>query len=62
MNLCEKLGGIGCIIHMGTRKTKKININVDQCIKNYIKSLTTVFKKINVDFCWDIYFFIEYFF
>ena len=45
MNLCEKLGGIGCIIHMGTRKTKKININVDQCIKNYIKSLITVFKK-----------------
>ena len=45
MDLCEKLGGIGCIIHMGTRKTKKININVDQCIKNYIKSLIIVFKK-----------------
>ena len=42
MNLCHKLGGIGCVVHMGTFKTKKINITSDQCMTNYVNSLIAV--------------------
>jgi apurinic endonuclease APN1 len=45
MNLCHKLGGIGCVVHMGTFKTKRINITYDQCMTNYVNSLIAVLDK-----------------
>jgi apurinic endonuclease APN1 len=45
MNLCNKLGGFGVVIHMGTHKTKKINITYEQCSKNFIDSLILVLDK-----------------
>jgi apurinic endonuclease APN1 len=45
MNMCNKLGGCGVVIHMGTHKTPKINISYDECIKNFIDSLTIVLNK-----------------
>lgn len=45
MNLCNKLGGFGVVIHMGTHKTKKINISYDECTKNFINSLILVLDK-----------------
>jgi DNA polymerase beta len=45
MNMCYKLGGIGCVIHMGTHKTLKINISYDECINNFISTLIIVLDK-----------------
>ena len=45
MNLCNKLGGFGVVVHMGTHKTKKINISYEQCTKNFIDSLILVLDK-----------------
>jgi apurinic endonuclease APN1 len=42
VNLCKKLGGLGVIIHMGTHKTKKINITYDECLNNFINSIKIV--------------------
>ena len=44
MNICKKLGALGCVLHMGSFKTKKLNITPDQCIENYINSLISVLK------------------
>lgn len=45
MNMCYKLGGIGCVIHMGTHKTPKINISYDECVNNFINTLIIVLNK-----------------
>ena len=45
MNLCQKIGGIGCVIHMGRNKTPKINITPDQCITNFVNSLIEVLNQ-----------------
>ena len=45
INLCNKIGGIGVIIHMGTHKTTKINISYDECINNFINSIKIVLDK-----------------
>jgi DNA polymerase/3'-5' exonuclease PolX len=45
MNICNKLGGLGVVIHMGTHKTKKINISYDDCTKNFINSLILVLNQ-----------------
>jgi len=42
MNLCNKLGGLGVVVHMGTYKTKKLDITYDECTKNFIDSLILV--------------------
>jgi DNA polymerase beta len=42
MNLCYKIGGEGVVLHLGTHKTKKINISYNSCIKNFIDSLIIV--------------------
>lgn len=42
MNLCEKIGGIGVVLHLGSYKTDKINISYEESIKNFIKSLIIV--------------------
>jgi apurinic endonuclease APN1 len=44
MNICKKLGALGCVLHMGSFKTKKLNITPEKCIENYINSLITVLK------------------
>jgi len=45
MNLCQKIGGIGCVIHMGRNKTPKINITPEQCITNFVNSLIEVLNQ-----------------
>jgi len=42
MNLCEKIGGIGCILHLGTYKTKKFDFNAETGKNNFINSMITV--------------------
>ena len=42
MNVCNQIGGIGCVIHMGTHKTPKIDISVEECMTNFINSLKMV--------------------
>jgi deoxyribonuclease-4 len=41
----NKLGAFGCVIHMGSYKTQKINISSDECMKNFIKSLIIVLER-----------------
>jgi apurinic endonuclease APN1 len=53
INLCKQLGGIGCVLHMGTHKTKKIDITYDECLTNFVKSIIKVLdntKKIPILF------------
>jgi apurinic endonuclease APN1 len=45
MNLCNSIGGIGCVIHMGRNKSPSINITHEECIKNYVNSLKIVLDK-----------------
>jgi apurinic endonuclease APN1 len=45
MNTCYKLGGFGVVVHMGTHKTKKINITYEQCTTNFINSLILVLEQ-----------------
>ncbi len=44
LNLCAKLGGIGCVIHLGTYKTKnhKMDISYEECTKNFVNSIKYV--------------------
>ena len=44
LNLCAKLGGIGCVIHLGTYKTKnrKMDISYEKCTKNFVNSIKYV--------------------
>ena len=42
MNLCNKLGGVGCILHLGTYKTKKFDYNVNEGTNNFINSMKKV--------------------
>ena len=42
MNICNQLGGSGVVLHMNSHKTLKINISYEECIKNFIHSLTIV--------------------
>jgi apurinic endonuclease APN1 len=42
MNLCKKLNGVGCVLHMGSYKTKKIDISENECIKNFINTLILI--------------------
>ena len=44
LNLCAKLGGIGCVIHLGTYKTKnrKMDISYEECAKNFVNSIKYV--------------------
>ena len=42
LDTCKKINGSGVIIHMGTHKTKKINISYDDCVINFIESLKIV--------------------
>ena len=45
LEMCYKLKGSGVIIHMGTHKTKKIDITYDECLINFINSLKMVLDK-----------------
>ena len=45
MNICYKIGGIGCVIHMGRNKTPKINLTTEQCIQNFVNSLIAVLEQ-----------------
>lgn len=45
MNLCNSIGGMGCVIHMGRNKSPSINITQEECIKNYVNSLKIVLDK-----------------
>ena len=42
MKLCKKLNGIGCVLHMGSYKTNKIDISENDCIKNFINALIII--------------------
>jgi apurinic endonuclease APN1 len=42
MNLCKKINGVGCVLHMGTYKTKKIDIPENECIRNFVNSLIII--------------------
>lgn len=42
MNLCKKIGGIGCILHLGTYKTKKFDFNAETGKNNFINSMINV--------------------
>ena len=42
----EKLGAIGCVIHMGKRNTKAEKIEYDQALKNKIKNIQTLLKNV----------------
>lgn len=42
MTLCNKLGGLGVVLHMGTHKTKRIDITYEECCNNFINSLKIV--------------------
>ena len=42
----EKLGAIGCIIHMGKSDTKDEKIGYDQALKNKIKNIQTLLKNV----------------
>jgi len=45
LGLCYKLNGSGVIIHLGTHKTKKIDIIYDECLINFINSLKMALDK-----------------
>ena len=45
MNLCYRIGGLGCVIHMGRNKSPSINITPEKCIKNFVNSLKIVLDK-----------------
>jgi apurinic endonuclease APN1 len=47
MNLCEKMGGVGCILHLGTYKTKKFDFNERTGKHNFINSMLEVLNKTN---------------
>ena len=44
LNLCAKLGGIGCVIHLGTYQTKnrKMDMSYEECTKNFVNSIKYV--------------------
>jgi apurinic endonuclease APN1 len=44
LEMCQKLGAKGCVLHMGSFKTKKLNITPEQCIQNYVNSLLIILK------------------
>ena len=46
MNLCSKLGGVGCILHLGTYKTPKFNYTPEEGINNFILSLQKVLDSV----------------
>ena len=46
MNLCNKLGGIGCILHLGTYKSPKFNYTPEEGINNFILSLQKVLDSV----------------
>jgi DNA polymerase beta len=45
MNLCNKIGGKGVVLHLGTHKTKTLNISYDECKINFINSIKIVLDK-----------------
>ena len=45
LEIARKLNAIGCIVHLGTRITKRYDLTRKECIKNYIKSLVYVVKR-----------------
>jgi len=45
LELNEKLGGLGVVIHMGTYKTFKFDLTYEEGIKNYIKNLIETIKR-----------------
>ena len=49
MNLCNKLGGIGCVIHLGTYKTKKFNYTINEGTNNFINSMKKVLDECSND-------------
>ena len=42
INSAKKLGASGVVLHMGSYKTEKINLSYEECISNFIKSLTII--------------------
>ena len=49
MNLCNKLGGIGCVLHLGTYKTKKFNYTIEEGTNNFINSMKKVLDECSND-------------
>jgi len=45
LELNEKIGGLGVVIHMGTYKTFKFVLTYEEGIKNYIKNLVETIKR-----------------
>ena len=45
LELNQKMGGLGVVIHMGTRKTKNFDITYEEAEKNYIKNLVETIKR-----------------
>ena len=47
MNLAHKIGAQGVVIHLGYKKTQKIDITYNECIKNFIESIKFVLDNID---------------
>jgi apurinic endonuclease APN1 len=45
INSAKKVGASGVVLHMGSYKTEKINLSYEECISNFIKSLTIILKE-----------------
>lgn len=59
LKFSNKIGGLGCVIHLGTKITKNYNLSNKDCINNYLESLKYVLnnspksQKIFIETCSD---------
>ena len=45
MTLCNKIGGCGVVVHIGSHKTEKLNISYEEGVTNFINSIKCVLDK-----------------